>query len=60
MKAGSRDYYAARERAERTAADNASCPEARRAHEEMARAYSKLAGEVSLIEKQPDAERPAA
>jgi hypothetical protein len=60
MKTGSRDYYTARERAERTAAENAACPEARRAHEEMALAYSRLASEAPLIEKQPDGERPAA
>ena len=38
------EYYEARERAEREAASSAACPEARRAHEEMARAYGKLAG----------------
>lgn len=35
-----RDYFAARERAERTAAKNARCPQARRAHQELARAYA--------------------
>ena len=55
MKTESREYYAARERAERTAADNATCPKARKAHEDMARAYAKLAEGI-----QQDAERPAA
>lgn len=32
-----------RERAERMAAENATCPEARRVHQEMARAYAQLA-----------------
>jgi hypothetical protein len=36
------EYYRARERAERTAAKNANCPEARRAHEELAQAYARL------------------
>ena len=36
------EYYRARERAERTAAKNASCPEARRAHQELAQAYARL------------------
>lgn len=38
------DYYRARESAEREAASKASCPEARRAHEEMARAYGQMLG----------------
>ena len=54
MKRESRDYYAARERAERMAAENAACPEARASHEEMARAYARLAEDT-----QPDAGRPA-
>jgi hypothetical protein len=57
MKAESREYYAARERAERLAAENATCPEARLAHEEMARAYEELAAKAAL---QPGEERPAA
>jgi hypothetical protein len=55
MKTESREYYATRERAERTAAENASSPEARKAHADMARAYAKLAER-----NQQDAERPAA
>jgi hypothetical protein len=55
MKTESREYYAARERVERTAAERASCPEARKAHEQMARAYAKLAEGA-----QQGAERPAA
>ena len=58
MKTGSRDYYAARERAERTAAENATCPEARRAHEEMARAYAQLAIDVLPMNEQPGDEPP--
>ena len=38
----SAEYYRARERAELAAAKTATCPEARRAHEEMAKAYAKL------------------
>jgi hypothetical protein len=36
------EYYRARECAERAAAKSASCPEARRAHQELAQAYAKL------------------
>ena len=36
------EYYRGRERAEREAASSALCPEARRAHEELARAYGEL------------------
>ena len=62
MKAESRDYYAARERAERTAAENATSPEARKAHEELAQAYAHLADEAAPVPvvEQPDGERPAA
>ena len=60
MKTESRDYYAARERAERTAADNATTPEARKAHEKLAEAYAQLALEAPLPAEQPDGERPAA
>ena len=35
------EYYAARERAERTAAKHAQCAEARRAHQELAQAYAQ-------------------
>ena len=58
MKTNSKDYYAARERAERMAAENATSPEAREAHEILARAYEQLA--VSAPDEQrTDAERPA-
>jgi hypothetical protein len=55
MKRESKEYYAARERAERMAAENATCPEAKASHEELARAYARLAEDT-----QPDAQRPAA
>ena len=42
MREDSADYYRARERAERAAAQGATCPEARRAHEELAQAYARL------------------
>jgi hypothetical protein len=45
MQANSADYYRARERAERKAAAEAVCPQARRAHEELAQAYAQLIGE---------------
>jgi hypothetical protein len=60
MRTESGEYYAARERAERTAAEKANCPEAQRAHEELARAYAKLAQNAQLHGQQPDAKRPAA
>ncbi len=60
MKAESRDYYAARERAERTAAENATCPEARKVHEEMARAYAQLSEGALPDDRYPDMRRPAA
>lgn len=60
MKAESRDYYAARERAERTAAENATTPEARKAHAELAQAYAQLAVEALRPGEQPDGKRPAA
>jgi hypothetical protein len=50
------EYYAARERAERAAAQLAKCREAQKAHEEMARAYAELAQNV----QQRDPQRPAA
>ena len=55
MKTGSRDYYAARERAERKAAENAASPEAREAHEEMARAYGELARSADQDQERPPA-----
>lgn len=60
MKTGSRDYYAARARAERLAAENAASPEARIAHEEMASAYAQLAAERSMVDGGSGEERPAA
>jgi hypothetical protein len=42
MLGNSAEYYRARERAERAAAKEAACPEARRAHEELAIAYARL------------------
>lgn len=60
MKTESKDYYAARERAERAAADKAESLEARKAHEEMAQAYAQLADKVPHEGKQPDEENPAA
>jgi hypothetical protein len=42
MQENSADYYRARERAERAAAKEAACPEARRAHLELALAYALL------------------
>ena len=42
MRNDSSEYYRARERAERKAAEDAQCPEARRAHEELAQAYALL------------------
>jgi hypothetical protein len=55
MRTQSKEYCAARERAERTAAENATCPEARKAHAEMARAYARMAEDT-----EPGEERPAA
>ena len=61
MRTESREYYAARERAERAAAEQAQCPEAQRAHEDMARAYAKLAENAEALEQRPDdLPRPAA
>ena len=60
MKTESREYYAARERAERAAAEKAACPQAQHAHDEMARAYAKLAENAEALEQQPDGQRPAA
>ena len=36
------EYYRTRERAERAAAKSAACPQARRAHQELAQAYAAL------------------
>jgi pyridoxine/pyridoxamine 5'-phosphate oxidase len=43
MKMESREYFEQRERAERAAAKNASCPEARRIHQELAQHYAEMA-----------------
>jgi len=51
----SKEYYEARERAERMAADEAAGPEAQMAHDELARAYAKLAEDAEPEEQQPDA-----
>ena len=59
MKTESREYYAARERAERAAAEKATSPEAQRAHEDMARAYAELAGSVAPETDRADAQRRA-
>ena len=36
------EYYRSRERAERAAAKTATCPQAGRAHQELAQAYADL------------------
>jgi len=59
MQMGSSDYYRARERAERRAAEQAQCPEARRAHEEMARAYARL-GIEAITPSESDGPFPTA
>lgn len=41
-KSNSEDYYRSRIEAEKRAAVEANCPQARRAHEEMALAYEQL------------------
>ncbi len=43
MNQGSRSYFEQRERVERAAAKRASCPQARRAHQELAQHYARLA-----------------
>jgi hypothetical protein len=42
MQENTAEYYRARERAERAAAKEAACPQARRAHQELAQAYARL------------------
>ena len=42
MQENSAEYYRARERAERVASKEAACPQARRAHHELAQAYARL------------------
>jgi hypothetical protein len=51
MKSDTLLYYRQRERAECEAALNASCPEARRAHAEMAKAYAHLVEIAELEER---------
>jgi hypothetical protein len=46
------DYFRRRERAERNAAELATCDAARRAHEELATAYSKRLSE-SVCDDRP-------
>lgn len=55
MKDESLEYYLMRARAECEAAFNASCPEARRAHAEMAKAYEHLA-QIAELERQGELE----
>ena len=50
MKDESLEYYRMRARAECEAALNASCPQARHSHAEMARAYQHLA-EIAELEQ---------
>ena len=50
MKDESLEYYRQRARAECEAAFNASCPEARHAHAEMAQAYDRLA-QIAELER---------
>ena len=45
METNSAEYYRTRERAELAAAQGAACPEARRAHQELAEAYAQLAAD---------------
>jgi predicted kinase len=46
MQVESFEYYRARERAERKAAEQAQCLEARAAHEQLAQAYAEMAGRL--------------
>ena len=50
----------ARQRAERAAAERATCPQARRAHEDMASAYAQLAENARPEAEQQVSRRPAA
>jgi hypothetical protein len=43
MKRPDQDYFLARERIERAAAKSATCPNARRVHQELAQNYAALA-----------------
>ena len=51
-KMDSREYFELRERAERAAAKNAACPEARRVHQQLAQSYAEL------VEQMGDLGRP--
>ena len=42
------EYYQRRERAERAAAKSASCPQARRVHQELAQAYAGILQEQRI------------
>jgi len=53
----SAEYYRTRERAERAAAKTASCPEARRAHQELAQAYADLAADGGTHNVSPARDR---
>jgi hypothetical protein len=43
----SREYFERRERAERAAAKKAVCPEARRAHQQLAQSYAELTQQLA-------------
>ena len=45
-KLNSDDYYKSRMKAEKQAAAEAICPQAKRAHEEMAVAYERLVAQI--------------
>ena len=53
MEPRARDYYERREHAERAAAQAASCPQARRAHEQLAEQYRRV---ILLSDDVPRAE----
>jgi hypothetical protein len=55
----SSEYYRGRELAERQAAKEAQCPQARRVHEEMANAYARLI-EEPINPSEPDRPDPIA
>jgi hypothetical protein len=49
MKMSSQEYFERRERAERAAAKKATCPEARRIHQELAENYADLAQKFAKV-----------
>lgn len=51
------EYYGARERAERAAAEGANCPEAKRAHLELADFYAKLVADGGAHKVSPSRSR---